>query len=438
MTEVENSLTTTNIRRKLALIMGISNYADNTSLINATNDAKEMSSVLKSMGFLIHDNEPKLNLTYKQMRHCLTDFECSIEAGDLVLFYFAGHGTQWEDQNYLIPADNFIEKNQNNMKVRLPLSGPELGTHAINVQNLLNSINDRTPFLIMFILDCCRTYHLRNPELQKLMRSSLIHHSQGLKAMPAHVGSLIAFACAPGTAADDGQNEEKNGLFTKHLLRHIKTPNEDIRMIMAAVTDGVIVESNNAQIPHITSVLRHKYICLYDGKQDLESKLNRWNQHAQTVAGNNRWGEQLSQLHHPYGICIDENRSIYIADWENHRIVQWTSNSNEGEIIIVRKKRQFVRYCTIVSHLFTIICIVWFFIGHIWLVQEFIHAFTTSYSLKEGTQFAIVMIIIQYIVGIWLLYCCTQHQKKISGESTINKQITDNDVNLPQDDPMIV
>ncbi|CAF4968174.1 unnamed protein product, partial [Rotaria magnacalcarata] len=34
--------------------------------------------------------------------------------------------------------------------------------------------------------------------------------------MDGKAGTLIAFACAPGTIAQDGTNEQ-NGLFTKYL-----------------------------------------------------------------------------------------------------------------------------------------------------------------------------------------------------------------------------
>jgi len=82
--------------RKLALVIGISDYQEGKKLPNTVNDAKEMSTALERMGFLIHDNEPKLNLKYKEMRDILHAFADSIKARDMVLFYFAGHGRQWE------------------------------------------------------------------------------------------------------------------------------------------------------------------------------------------------------------------------------------------------------------------------------------------------------------------------------------------------------
>lgn len=82
------------LRRKLALIIDIGDYVTENGLPNAINDAKDMSTALQSIGFVIHDNEPNLNLTYKEMRHVITDFVCSVEAIYLVLFSFAGDGTQ--------------------------------------------------------------------------------------------------------------------------------------------------------------------------------------------------------------------------------------------------------------------------------------------------------------------------------------------------------
>ena len=74
-------------------------------------------------------------------------------------------------------------------------------------------------------------------------------------------GSLIAFSCAPGTIAVDGKGR-RNGLFTKHLLKHITTPNQDIRKILTNVTKGVKKESGSSQIPFQSVSLEEWNICL--------------------------------------------------------------------------------------------------------------------------------------------------------------------------------
>jgi hypothetical protein len=164
----------------------------------------------------------------------------------------------------LIPADNFKrKKNKDDVKVEIALSGPDLKDYAINVQDLLNAITNRNPFVTIFLLDCCRPYHLHNKDLITPEESEEDNQPQGLKKMSAKDGSLIAFACKPESTVDDGEKGETNSLFTKYLLKHIMTPNKDIKMILSDVIDEVKTESKSAQIPHVRSVL-HENIYLFE------------------------------------------------------------------------------------------------------------------------------------------------------------------------------
>jgi uncharacterized caspase-like protein len=55
--------------------------------------------------------------------------------------------------------------------------------------------------------------------------------------MQGTAGSLIGFACAPGTTASDGTG--RNGLYTKHLLQNITKPNQEIQDVLIDVNKGV-------------------------------------------------------------------------------------------------------------------------------------------------------------------------------------------------------
>ncbi|CAF0912525.1 unnamed protein product [Adineta steineri] len=66
------------------------------------------------------------------------------------------------------------------------------------------------------------------------------------------------------------------------------------------------------------------------------SKFNKWKQNAITVAGGNGPGQELNQLNRPEQIFIDKNKNIFIADYYNHRIVEWKYNAKEGQIIAGR------------------------------------------------------------------------------------------------------
>ncbi|CAF1164676.1 unnamed protein product, partial [Adineta steineri] len=64
-----------------------------------------------------------------------------------------------------------------------------------------------------------------------------------------------------------------------------------------------------------------------------EPKWDKWKQNAITVAGGNGEGQRLNQFRRPRGIFIDQKKNIFIADVENHRIVEWKYNAKEGQII---------------------------------------------------------------------------------------------------------
>ena len=80
-------------RRKMALVIGIGTYDRIEGLENPENDANDMSDALENIDFIV---TKKLNVDRREMRHAIIDFEESIKPEDMVLFYFAGHGTQWE------------------------------------------------------------------------------------------------------------------------------------------------------------------------------------------------------------------------------------------------------------------------------------------------------------------------------------------------------
>jgi sugar lactone lactonase YvrE len=59
-----------------------------------------------------------------------------------------------------------------------------------------------------------------------------------------------------------------------------------------------------------------------------------WEQNGITIAGGNEQGNQLDQLCNPNGIYIDDdNQCIYIADCDNHRIVEWKCGAMEGQVV---------------------------------------------------------------------------------------------------------
>ncbi|CAF1354135.1 unnamed protein product [Rotaria sp. Silwood1] len=59
----------------------------------------------------------------------------------------------------------------------------------------------------------------------------------------------------------------------------------------------------------------------------------KWAQNGITVAGGNGEGSEINQLDYPEGLYVDDDQTIYVADWLNHRIVEWKSGATNGKVV---------------------------------------------------------------------------------------------------------
>lgn len=216
-------------------------------LFTCVNDATDLSDELKRIGFLV---TTKVNLNHEAIEKEMRSFAASIKSDDLVLFFFAGHGVQWEDQNFLVPCDESrIEE------------GFDLKYRATYAQQFLEQISARNPSSIIYLLDCCREYWLPTPR-------------RGMGHMKALANSVIFFASVPGTVVNDQAMNRRNGTFTYHLLRHIAKPSENIILMMNTVTNGVANETNGTQMPYVSSGLQEKQVYLVPIMTQLSSSSN--------------------------------------------------------------------------------------------------------------------------------------------------------------------
>ena len=107
---------------------------------------------------------------------------------------------------------------------------------------------------------------------------------------------------------------------------------------------GVTVAGGNGQGAGI-SQLNFPFRLFLDNNQFLyivdygNFRVSKWklgNTVGQIVAGGNGKGSRNDQLSYTYGIVVDRRRdSLFIADWSNHRIVQWSlQGARSGKTII--------------------------------------------------------------------------------------------------------
>ncbi|CAF3871682.1 unnamed protein product [Rotaria sp. Silwood1] len=59
----------------------------------------------------------------------------------------------------------------------------------------------------------------------------------------------------------------------------------------------------------------------------------RWQQNGLTVAGGFGGRNGNNQLSYPYGLYIDDDQTIYVADTYHHRIMEWKYGATSGQVV---------------------------------------------------------------------------------------------------------
>lgn len=228
MTALSDVLAAQGAERRVALVIGNGLYKE-SPLKNAVNDARDMASALRRLGFEV---SLLTDAGLQQMDAAVREFGFKLRLGGAGLFYYAGHGLQLAGENYLVPVGASIQTESDVKYACLP-AGMVLG----RMEDARNDLN-------LVVLDACR-----NNPFARSFRSA----EQGLAKMDAPTGTLISYATAPGSVASDGAG--RNGLFTQHLLKNLAVPGLPVTEIFMRVRQGVVVESSRKQVPWEASSL---------------------------------------------------------------------------------------------------------------------------------------------------------------------------------------
>ena len=229
---------------RVALVIGNSTYTRLGQLRNPENDAADMASALRRLGFQV---TIELDTDRVELTEALRNFTRSITGADVSLVFYAGHGIEMEGINYLIPVDARLERD---VDVRY---------ETVTVSDLLMST--RGASLRVVILDACRN----NPLARSMQRTVV---TRGLNLVPGSFANLdesllgdetlVAYAAAAGTTAADGRG--RNSPYTSALLSRLEEPLE-ILTFFRRVRADVLEATDGWQRPHeYQSLLRDHYL----------------------------------------------------------------------------------------------------------------------------------------------------------------------------------
>jgi len=209
-----------------ALVIGNARYGKG-DLANPVNDAKAVAQALKKVGFKV---TLKKNLKKRGIREAVSTFARSLGAGDVALFFYAGHGIEIDGQNYLLGVDFGAD------------SEVDAKDEAYRMGTMLEHLSKRQGGLNIVIIDACRD----DPYSRSWGRTG---KGRGL-AVVARVPpeTYIAFSAEPGQIASDGAGA-KNSPFSKALVKHLSTAGLELNALFRAVRGDVQRLTSNKQSP---------------------------------------------------------------------------------------------------------------------------------------------------------------------------------------------
>jgi hypothetical protein len=215
--------------RRVALVIGNAAYRLGP-LQNPVNDAEAMAKALRQ-DLKFDKVILKKDVTAEGFRAALREFAREVVGAGLGLVYYAGHGTEVGGKNFLIPVD-----------ARLAKAG-DLDLEAIALDTVVAQLAGVTT-LKLVILDACRN------NVFALAGGQRQGSGRGLaRVNNTDESTVVFYAAKDGTTADDGLGR-KHSPFTAALLKHIVTPDLEIRFLLGEVRDDVMTSTGRQQQPH--------------------------------------------------------------------------------------------------------------------------------------------------------------------------------------------
>jgi uncharacterized caspase-like protein len=229
--------TNANAERRVALVVGNSDYAQAATLHNPRNDASDLAAALKKLGFEVVLG---LDLDHQRFADTIDQFARLLDDADVGLFFYAGHGLQLDEKNYLVSTNAKLD------------SEFLVSAETIELNAIVRLMESKAPVNLVF-LDACRNNPMADNlkrNLASLKRSTAL--GRGLARIePSGHDTLVAFAAAPGQEAADGG--DRNSPFTAALLKYIAQPGLEVSVMLKQVAADVRRDTRNEQRPQQVS-----------------------------------------------------------------------------------------------------------------------------------------------------------------------------------------
>ncbi len=250
--------------RRIALVIGNSTYASLNALANPGRDAAAMADRLRDLGFEV---EEVFNGDALALQRATRRFVAEASTAELALLYFAGHGVQLFDRNFLLASD---------VDPAAVASEEALG---IDLTALLEALRVGGSVRHAILIDACRSNPFSFEQTVELLRriapeaaddaaiANARAASRGLDRTIAVEGTgtsaaadtsvsgkgetLLFFAAQPGQVSFDGDGA--NSFFVEGLREALADADRPLAEILRGASAYVRTVSKGQQVPQLVS-----------------------------------------------------------------------------------------------------------------------------------------------------------------------------------------
>ncbi|WP_411036618.1 caspase family protein [Shinella sp. BYT-45] len=227
--------------KRLAFVIGSSNYTELSRLPNARRDATVLANRLADMGF--DEVEIAEDVGRENLAGLPSYIARRAAEADIVVVFYAGHGIETGGVNYLIPVDATLE-NEVEMQT-IGLAAQELTAAASKARRgalvIIDACRD-DPFVEAKTVAASRglARPSRDPVPERM------HMGLAVSPVPP-LNSVVLHSTQPGQTAADG--EALDSPFVIALLQTLSTPGLSLNEVVRETAARVSELTNGKQLP---------------------------------------------------------------------------------------------------------------------------------------------------------------------------------------------
>jgi hypothetical protein len=210
--------------KRVALVIGNDRYDALPALQKAVNDARAVAERFARLGYEVIRVE---DASRRAMNEKIGELAGRIGRGDTAAFFFAGHGVEINNANFLLPTDTPRGgEGQEDLIARESVSAP----------SIIETLRARGARVTLMILDACRD----NPF--KTANNRGVGGSRGLGRMQPEDGVFVLYSAGVGQTALDRLNDkdaDPNSVFTRALIRLMERPGLSVQELAKSTQSEV-------------------------------------------------------------------------------------------------------------------------------------------------------------------------------------------------------